>query len=100
MTDNEMKYGKTYSVRVMREDSFIGEARIKRIGAKHVETNVHVLDMKLLPEVLDACQSAMRGWRFFEVKPRMGELIQRSIWELIDKEKENDTAPEDYDIPF
>jgi len=96
MHDNQMKYGSRYNVKIFRDGDYIGSAVVRRVGGRHVESNTTMLHPKFLEEIISALHTAEGAFTFAKVKPRLGELIQRSIWEMIEQEeKKSDSSDED-----
>jgi hypothetical protein len=100
MSDQGMRHGKSYNVKVYYEGEYIGSAVLRRIGTHHVETSTTVLHEKYHTEIADVCRQAVGAFEFMAARPRLGELIQRSIWEIIDRSEETDQEENPPDLPF
>lgn len=98
MPKQEMKSGVSYRVVVERDGEYIGSAVARRVGEKHVETNTSVVDAKYHSEIADALKQVTGAFDFMAHRPRLGELVQRAIWEMLNEE-ENDGDDFDVDQP-
>jgi hypothetical protein len=100
MQQPKLKSGNTYNIKIYLYDKYIGSVVARRIGEHHVETGVTVRDPGYLEECVAAARAALGAFEFMQNKPRMGELIQRTIWDLIDKEKKDSADEEESTLPF
>jgi len=100
MDKPQMEYGTTYNVKIFREGEYIGSAVVRRVGAHHVETNTTMLHPRFLEQIRGAIDATAAGFAYASVKPRLGELIQKSIWDLLEEIEKDGTLDTDEPPPF
>lgn len=100
MDESKLTPGKSYNIKVFCERDYIGSAVVRRVGAHHAEIEVTVLERKFYEVCEEAARRASNGFNHLAIKPRLGQLIQKSVWDLLDKEKNGESSDQDYDFPF